>query len=200
MKPKEKKCKGTGIAAGFGCGAMKLMRRYGLGLNCCYGDWLYNSEEGKKKVERATFVVTEPRRSLENTEKNMKSKTETTRALNTTKTQVHAYVNKRDLYKPCISCGCNWNRDFEAGHLFSANNYRSIKFHLHNINGQCYECNHPKNGNEAAYLLNLPERIGKEATEELKELARLDHQTNKHWNPEELKEIRKEVKELSKHL
>ena len=144
--------------------------------------------------------VTEPRRSLEKTEKQLRNKTETTRALNTTKNQVHSYINKRDKFKPCISCGCQWEETFEAGHLFSANNYRSIKFHLHNINGQCYFCNHNKNGNEAAYLINLPGRIGKEATEELKRLAVLDKQSNKHWTKEELKEIRNHVKKLTKEL
>jgi hypothetical protein len=201
MSIKPKKCKGTGKAAGYGCGKLQLKRVYGLGFGCgCYPGWLYNSANGKEKLKKATLKVTEPRRSLEKTEKQLRNKTETTRALENTKNVVHSYVNKRDRYKPCISCGCNWNRDFEAGHLFSANNYRSIKFHLYNINGQCYECNHPKNGNEAAYLINLPERIGKEATEELKELARLDKQANKHWNPEELKEIRNNVKQLSKEL
>lgn len=200
IKPKEKKCKGTGKASGYGCGKMKLNRRYGLGLNCCYGDWLYNSKEGKEKVEKATLKATESRRSLERTEKQLRNKTETTRALENTKKVVHSYVNKRDRYKPCISCGCQWDETFEAGHLFSANNYRSIKFHLYNINGQCYFCNHKKSGNEAAYLINLPERIGKEATEELKELARLDKQFNKHWTKEELKEIRNHVKKLTKEL
>ena len=200
IKPKEKKCKGTGIASGYGCGYLVLNRKYGIGLKCCYANWLYNSKEGKDKLKRATLKATEPSRSLANTEKQLKDKTETTRALDNTKKVVHSYVNKRDKFKPCISCGCQWDKTFEAGHLFSANNYRSIKFNLLNINGQCYFCNHNKNGNEAAYLTNLPERVGKEATEELKQLAALDRQSNKHWTKEELKEIRIKIKKLTKEL
>ena len=200
IEPKKKNCKGTGLAKGYGCNDLVFERVYGLGKYCCYGDWLFNSRNGKEKIQRATLKATESRRSLEKTEKELKDKTETTRALNNTKTQVHTYVNKRDRYKPCISCGCQWNKQFEAGHLFSANNYRSIKFHLYNINGQCYECNHLKNGNEAAYLTNLPERIGQEATDELIQLANLDKQTNKHWTAIELKEIRNHVNKLTKEL
>jgi hypothetical protein len=200
IKPKEKKCKGTGIARGYGCGELKLERVYGLGKYCCYNNWLLNSPEGKKKLNKITLKVAAPRLSLQKSEKELKDKTETTKALNNTKKQVHTFVNKRDKFKPCISCGCQWNKQFEAGHLFSANNYRSIKFNLYNINGQCYECNHLKNGNEGAYLINLPERIGQESTDELIRLATLDKQTNKHWTATELKEIRDHVKQLTKEL
>ena len=48
---KPKKCKGTGRAAGYGCGLPQMQRKYGLGYACrCYPNWLQNSEEGQEMI------------------------------------------------------------------------------------------------------------------------------------------------------
>ena len=108
-------------------------------------------------------------------------------------------VRERDKGKPCISFGCQWNNEFQAGHCFPTR-YRSIRFEFHNINGQCVGCNIGKDGNETAYLIQLPLRIGKAAFERLKKLAAKDGSFNKHWTKFELSEIRKEARLTQKRL
>jgi len=198
IKPKEKKCKGSGKAKGFGCGTMQLKRRYGLGLNCCFGSWLYTSDEGKKIVNKTTNKVTAPRVSLEKAIENKRKTKGITAQLLYTKELVHQAIRLRDTGKPCISCGAGWNEHFQAGHFYNANNYRSIKFNFLNINGQCRQCNLLKDGNFTEYQFRLPERIGEELFQQLEELARLDKHSNKHWFVDELKIIQKEAKIIIK--
>ena len=199
MKPKPKKCKGTGKAIGNGCGEMATFRKYGL-CNDCLKVWYLTTEAGKEQLTKISLKVTEPRRSLEKATKAAKERKGITTHLNTTKEVVHSYVRKRDEGKSCISCGVPWKSDFQAGHCWNANNYRSIKFDLRNINGQCRKCNLMLDGNEEAYLLRLPGRIGQEAFDDLKKLAALDKRNVKKWTREELKQIRNEVKQLTKQL
>lgn len=117
-----------------------------------------------------------------------------------TKIQIHAYIRKRDKFKPCISCGAEWNNNFEAGHFFSANSFVTLKFHLDNIHGQCFYCNNKLEGNHQNYALRLPERIGQNNFDALIELAKIDKQRVKVWNIENLKEIRDVVKQLNEKL
>ena len=201
MKVKEKPCKGIGKAKDFkGCGEMRLHRTYGLGHVCgCYRKWLFNTDEGKAKMTRTILKATEASRSLEDAEKKHHETKGIATALDTTKTCVHEMVRLRDEGKPCISCGCQWNSDFQAGHCFPTR-YRSIRFNFFNINGQCVGCNIGKDGNETQYLLKLPLRIGKDIFENLKSLALEDGKFNKHWTRDELSEIRKQARVIIKRL
>jgi hypothetical protein len=117
-----------------------------------------------------------------------------------TKTRVHQYIRLRDKGKPCISCGTEWKDDFQAGHFFSAGKYTSIKFDVHNINGQCVQCNLYKEGNFDAYSLNLPNRIGIANYNKLVKRAKNSVKTIKKYNREELKEIQNEIKRKTKEL
>ena len=198
IEPKKKKCKGTGKASGFGCGSMQFKRRYGLGLNCCFGSWLYTSDEGKKIVNKTTEKVTAPRVSLEKEIERTRKRKGITAQLLYTKDLVHQAVRLRDTFKPCVSCGCPWNKDFQAGHYHAAGNYRSIKFNFLNINGQCTQCNLLKDGNFTEYKFRLPERIGEENFNIIEELARLDKHSNKYWEVDELKNIQKEARKIIK--
>jgi len=201
MKPKEKKCKGTGLAAGYGCGSLQIKRVYGLGFNCgCYPEWLYNSKEGKAKIERATFKATESSRSLKKAIKEKKETKGITAQLLYTKTIVHEMVRLRDKYKQCISCNQQWNDTFQAGHYYPAGNYKSIKFNFLNINGQCRKCNLMNDGSHEEYKVLLPGRIGKENFNIIEDLARQDKKSNKYWTIEELKNIQKEARKIIKEL
>lgn len=119
-----------------------------------------------------------------------------TAALLNTKTQVHAYVRKRDEGKDCVSCGKAYESSFEAGHHYSAYSYLTLKFNLDNIHGQCKYCNRHLESNFDNYALRLPERIGQERYNKLVELAGIDKQFEKVWDLENLKEIRNEIKKL----
>jgi hypothetical protein len=193
---KEKKCKGQGLALGYGCGKMVKVenRVYGLGKMCCYSDWLMNSENGKIKLSKAINKVQKPRLDFEKLELESKYKSKLNLALKNTKTFVHAFVRKRDENKPCISCGCNWNRDFQAGHFYPAGSFETLRFNLYNINGQCVQCNIHNEGNFENYSLNLPKRIGAENYNELVKLAGIDKQFSKVWDLDNLKGIIKNIK------
>lgn len=195
---KEKICKGQGVAAGSGCGKMVNVsnRIYGLGKMCCYANWLMTSENGKIKMQKALFKVQKPRIDLEKATKEHLEKKGIAGALLVTKTLVHAYVRKRDKDKPCISCGCNWNSDFQAGHHYSASSFTTLRFNLDNINGQCQKCNLFTEGNFDNYALNLPNRIGNERYNELVRLAGVDKQFQKVWDIENLKKIREFIRGL----
>lgn len=198
---KQKSCKGQGKAFGYGCGKLTNVenRIYGLGKMCgCYSDWLLNSDIGKSILQKSISNVQKPRIELEKAYKENKEKKGIAGALLVTKTLVHAYVRKRDQNKPCISCGCQWNDKFQAGHYYPGGSFETLKFNLDNINGQCEQCNLFKEGNFENYTLNLPKRIGKIRFDNLVKLAEIDKQFSKVWNLENLKEIRDKIKKENK--
>lgn len=199
MKPKEKKCKGLGIAQGQGCGDMALFRKYGL-CNECLRDFYINTPEGMEKVVKSTLKVSAPRKSLEKAFKTDKETKGIQAALSLTKQVVHEMVRLRDKGRPCVACGCQWNVEFHACHVYAANSYKSIRYHFHNLHGGCINCNIFLNGNETQYLINLPKRIGDKNFKSLKKLAELDAKFNKHWTKHELSEIRKEARLIIKQL
>ena len=203
----EKICRGTGRALGFGCGLLvpvvrygQANRIYGLGKSCeCYMKWILNTPEGKEQVQKSTLKATEPRRSLEKAEKQHKETNGIQAALTLTKTVVHEMVRLRDKGKPCVSCDAEWEESFQACHCYPTR-YRSIRFHFHNVNGGCCNCNLFLDGNETEYLIKLPNRIGQDNFDSLKKLAELDGKFNKHWTKTELSNIRKEARNMIKEL
>ncbi len=198
----EKKCKGTGKAKGHGCGKFVATqwRKYGLGIQCCWSKWLLNTPAGQEFLKKTTFKVTEPRRSLEKTRKDIFN----TKKLETLKVNcrnaVHNYIKERDKGKPCISCSCGWHENFQAGHYYKAELYSALKFNFHNINGQCVQCNVRLEGNLNDYALNLPKKIGQNAFNELKHKAEESKKINFKWDREELILIRAEARKLYKIL
>lgn len=204
IQVKEKPCKGiTAETKGLGCG--KLMpasyRVHGLGKMCgCYSDWLLNTEAGRIKLEKATLKATKPRKELEEARKEKKQRQRLPALLESTKQAVHKYIRARDKGKPCISCGTPWHSDFQAGHCYKAELYSTLKFDFDNIHGQCVKCNIRKEGNESAYHIHLPDRIGKQRYERLKKRAALDNQTSHKWEREKLLKIKTQAKTLYKYL
>ena len=197
---KEKKCFGNSKAISFqGCGKLVnvAFRKYGL-CSSCYAEFLTETEVGKLILSKALNKAQKPRIELEKAHKENKEKKGIAGALLVTKTLVHAYVRKRDQNKPCISCGCQWNDKFQAGHYYPGGSFETLKFNLDNINGQCIQCNLFNEGNFENYTLKLPERIGKERFDNLVRLASIDKQFSKVWNLENLKEIRDNIKKLNK--
>ena len=197
---KEKKCKGIGKAISFkGCGKMvtATTRRLGLCFNC-YPKFLTETEAGKLIMQKAIIKVSKPRLEFEKKERDFKEKTALKKASSTTKTLVHAFVRERDAFKPCISCGCDWNETFQAGHFYKAENYETLRYDLDNIHGQCVQCNIHLDGNINAYTVNLPKRIGQYRFNELLKKAEVDKHYSKVWDIEKLKEIRKNIRLLKK--
>ena len=199
---KEKKCRGSGVAKGYGCGKMTFHRVYGLGKMCCYSDWLLNSENGKIKMEKARLQATQPRREFEKFEKEEKDRRGLPTLINNVRIAVHKYVRERDKGKNCISCGTPYKSNFQAGHFYKAELYSSLKFNFLNINSQCQKCNLRLEGNLNGYSTNLPFRIGQDNFKELEKLSKLDKHQKFKWDRDVLNEIRKlaqkKLKELTK--
>jgi len=199
---KEKPCKGSGLAKGYGCGKPTKVenRIYGLGKMCgCYSDWLLNSENGKIKLSKSILKVQKPRLGMEQAEAEQKQRTALKKAHDVTKIVVHSFVRDRDKGFPCISCNIDWNPDFQAGHFYKSETYETLKYNTNNINGQCVRCNIHLDGNFDSYSLNLPKRIGQERYNALVKLAEIDKQFVKVWNVENLKEVQNNIKALSKN-
>ena len=200
MKSKEKPCKGTGIAKGYGCGKITAHRVYGLGKMCCYSNWLLNSENGKIKLSKITLKVSKPRLKFEEYKFERKKTNNISQLIQSTKKVCHEYIRLRDKGNSCISCGTPWNQDFQAGHFYKAELFSSIKFNSLNIHGQCVQCNIRKEGNESQYRVNLPDRIGKHDFDKLNYLASLEKKINFKWDREKLIKIRKEYRNKLKEL
>jgi hypothetical protein len=151
-----------------------------------FNEWVKEEKEKKKAKANKDFEIAEIK---DKEEKKLKA------SLINTKTQVHAYVRNRDKGKPCISCGTNWNQDFQCGHHYKSETFITLRFNLDNLHGQCRRCNLHLEGAFDNYALNLPNRIGIERYNKLVELASVDKQFEKVWNVDNLKEVRMLLKE-----
>jgi hypothetical protein len=205
----QKKCKGNGVARGYGCYDMvpvslygKANRVYGLGKSCgCYSNWLRTSPEGKEKIQKATLKAAKPRKELEKASEETRQNKSLSALLINVRTVCHTYIKKRDYGKPCISCGEPWHKDFQAGHYYKAELFSTLKFNEHNIHGQCEGCNIRKEGNLSQYSVNLPIRIGNVPFSILNKLAKLDRQRSMFkWDRIKLNETREYYKKLLKQL
>ncbi len=76
IEPKEKPCKGEGIAKGYGCGKMTKYRVYGLGKMCCYADWLLNSEKRKNQTCKSSAKSNETKKGIRTVQERTKEKNE----------------------------------------------------------------------------------------------------------------------------
>jgi hypothetical protein len=169
MQNKEKPCKGNGKAAGFGCGAMQLERKYGLGLKCgCYRNWLLNSPEGKEVIEKTTLraskkVSKEKKKSIKKAKDAIKRKSDYEREL---QTLINSIVRLIDNDKGCISCNHGWDnpwtRQKHAGHRISVGSTPELRFNVFNIHLQCSICNNWKSGNERSYDKGLINHYGED--------------------------------------
>ncbi|UII80045.1 recombination protein NinG [Flagellimonas sp. CMM7] len=202
MKVNLKPCKGTRPETkGYGCGKMTVHRVYGLGKMCgCYSNWLLNSEAGKLKLKKATLKAAKPRLDLKKAEKEHKERMRLPEAIEKTQKLFNRYIRLRDTFKPCISSGILWKRDFDAGHFFPVKQYNELRFDYDNCHGQSIMDNRGNEGNFHGYAANLPLRIGDERFAELLKRGERSKRRIKKWTLHELEEIRNELKIKIKEL
>lgn len=74
----------------------------------------------------------------------------------------NTYIRERDKNRGCVSCGKSFTQKYDAGHFYSVGKYPNLRFHIHNVHGQCVECNQHRHGNINEYSLRLGDRIGSE--------------------------------------
>lgn len=99
------------------------------------------------------------------------------------------FIRKRDLGKPCVSCGADLkDKTVHASHFFSVGSHPNLRFNEDNVHSSCDYCNVFLHGHLIEYTLRLPERIGQERFDELMRTKN-----------EKLKLTIPEIKELIKH-
>lgn len=85
----------------------------------------------------------------------------------------NAWIRKRDVDVPCISCG-GWPNP-QAGHYMSAGHHSALRFDEHNVNRQCLRCNSFLHGNLINYRRGLIKKIGVDAVERLENFPKSAH-------------------------
>lgn len=195
---KPKKCKGTGKAKDFGCNEIRLIHQYGL-CKACFCDWLYNSENGKKKLStsiiRAKKQVSKkdniPRKYIRWTDKDTKEM-----IIYVQEQIINPYIRLRDIesgYR-CISS----NGVIEhAGHCFSVGSCHGLRFNIMNIHGQSHMANVHKHGDFDNYRIGLINRYGEAYFNELSKL-KMNAEKVKNLDRQEVIRIGKTYEYLTK--
>lgn len=202
-----KECKGINSKTrGFeSCGqeVLSRTRRYGL-CPFCYKKWLLGTPQGVKHIKKVTLQVKDKaenrRQKIVKEMRALENEIRISTLLKNLRTIFHKYIRTRDKGKPCISCGQEWNITFHAGHYKKAELYSSLRFHEHNVNGQCVHCNIRLEGNEDNYRSGLERRYGKQVVEEINFLADEYKKNTFHWDAEELKQLQQEYSKKLKYI
>lgn len=81
--------------------------------------------------------------------------------------EFNRYIRIRDKGKPCVSCGKpdNGTHQRHASHFRSVGAASHLRFNVFNVHASCAQCNAIKSGNIVEYVVELPNRIGKNRTD-----------------------------------
>lgn len=81
----------------------------------------------------------------------------------------NSYIRARDKGLPCVSCGTPMTgRKGDASHFYSAGGNPSVRFNEDNVHLACVPCNQYRHGNLHEYAERLPDRIGQDRVNELR--------------------------------
>jgi hypothetical protein len=82
----------------------------------------------------------------------------------------NAWIRKRDEGQPCINCG-RYTK-LQSGHFFPTSTHNYLRFHEHNANGECLQCNYFNSQSHSyGYRVNLEKKLGKEDFDKLMQLG-----------------------------
>ena len=190
IKPKEKLCKGIGVAHGYGCGTKTIHRVYGLCKMNCYPTWLLTSENGKIKLAKSIIHAKKETKKKENAFKSdLRQKLKTLGQFEAEAKKVfQKWIRLRDESKECISCQVKETDLFDGGHYKKAEIYSGVIFDQRNCHKQCRKCNRFLGGNELMYREGLIKRYGLDFVNQLEIDA--NETRNKKYSREELIEIK----------
>jgi hypothetical protein len=144
---RDKPCKGTGKAKGYGCGTPQLNRIYNLGVQCrCYSKWLLESEEGKKKLQSSqlkgrSIVV----KKIKEEEKQVTRKMRESVTNYKDKLQKEVQLISRLIDKDLTCLARDKFGKMAGGHIFSKGGHAQMRFNLHNIHRQSFASNNCQN-------------------------------------------------------
>jgi len=147
---KQKPCKGQDEAHGFdGCGKLVNVenRKFGLGKNCCFPEWLYDTERGKLYLNRAmtigkkqteTKIKKQVIASKENHEKAKKEAKKWDKELQTVINEIARLI---DFGLGCLARNYI-PEQMHGGHVYARGGNKTIAYNLHNIHRQSAQSNH----------------------------------------------------------
>lgn len=151
MKPITRICKARSCKRRFEPkNATQIVHSYKCGLE--YSTYLRERKEKKEGVER--------RKRIKVMKEGLMSYSKWQARL---QPEVNHIARLIDYGQLCISCGKK-GKEF-GGHYHSQGGNAMIRFHLHNIHLQDYQCNFPKSSNKTGYNLGLINIYGKEYQE-----------------------------------
>ncbi len=202
-EPKRKKCRGTGKAIGHGCGCLSDVRILGL-CQKCYQWWLYNTNEGKKRVNRFTVKARKDR------EKDEKQKTKEEKINVQVGNQMmladkyfSQYVrlfHSEDGYCTCYTCGViKPIKEVDNGH-FVKRAHKKTRYEEDNCRPQCKTCNGDikHNGRQVEFRKNLVVELGEARVEEIERAEKENFKMSGRDMKNIADEYREKVKQLQK--
>lgn len=161
IKAKQKPCKGTGRAKGYGCKKLAYKRTYGL-CDDCFKEWLYSTPEGlevikkysiraKKKVDKDLKPT---KAYIKWQDKDLKDMVQYVQF-----NIVNPYIVARDKMKfgRCISSNLSIS---DAGHLYAVSKEPRLRFNIMNIHGQSVRDNRFQDGEFLKYEQGIINRYG----------------------------------------
>lgn len=209
---KQKKCKGTGKAKGYGCNNLveqvkygKPNRKYGLGLSCgCYNDWLLNTPEGKEKITQ-TIIKTKKQRVSNILKKARQEKRNfnTGNAMRLADMYFSRYIRvkySKDGKCTCYTCGnIKPIKEVDNGH-YQKREHKATRYNENNCRPQCKTCNGnvKHNGKQVLFKENLILEIGKEKVDELDRLAKTSIKADTKFFKDIAEKYRIKLNELQK--
>lgn len=199
---KEKPCKGTGKAKGYGCKKPTLYRKYGL-CQTCLREWAITDEKGKDWLKTQTAYKMKKREKEQKAEDRAKKEKQKLDLMSPDKYRaayVQPVINKIarqiDFGNPCIATG-NFEGKMAGGHYTSVGSNRTICLNLHNIFIQSFHSNNWKGGDNLRYRDRMIDVFGQEYLDYVEGLRR--HRPIK-LTKDELIDIRKKALEISRNL
>ena len=109
--------------------------------------------------------------------------------------EFNKYIRLRDKGKPCISCQRHHTGQIHAGHYRSVGAAAELRYNENNVHAQCAPCNNHLSGNAIDYRINLINKIGIKAVEQLE-----GPQEPQRYRRDDIIAIKAKYKALAKEL
>ena len=109
--------------------------------------------------------------------------------------EFNKFIRLRDKGQPCISCQRHHKGQFHAGHFLSIGSSPELRYVENNVHLQCSVCNNHLSGNQLLYRVNLINKIGVKAVEELE-----GPKEPKRYRRDDILAIKAKYKALAKEL
>lgn len=202
---KQKKCKGSGKAIGYGCGLESIIFKFGL-CRDCFGDWLFHSENGKIYFEKTKIQGNKKIQKYQKKEESQEREEKAQKMVDSMSPDkyrakyVQPIINEIarliDNGQPCIASG-SMSGKMSGGHFWSVGSNRTTCLNLHNIHIQSFHSNSALGGDNIRYREGIIKTYGIAYMEQIEALKLLKPIK---LSKEELIEIKKIASEIRNGL